>query len=329
MLSSTPRGSFSALLIHTIPDAENPQGIYARILAHRPNAGTELDPVRDVRRHGGSMRVRFSPTAELRTVLHRVFALYALVEVAVMVGFGVYILWTQYDVVYGIDGAPCPGIAAASAGLGSGSGGDDETFPDEVPCHATQPIPEPEVTGDEDNTDNRSDRAQQAGTAEAEPYQYLSRGLKTGSALFAWAQINVALNAILFCLNCAVGKYPLGAVTPPAYHFNRRVRSLRGTFKLMSMLWYGAGCFIVWKAEPTASVPLFHYCTAMLLLTAVVWALSCVLTGLVRRCPKTYLRLVEPLLRGGHMTLALSTAFSPQRELEAVLEMSFRCVVLL
>jgi hypothetical protein len=238
MLSSTPRGSFAALLVHNIPsDAygeqdpdgpATPRGVYGRILEFRPGANTDHDPLTEARRRGGgNLRVRFTPTPELRTILHRAFAFYALVEVAAMVTVGMLVLWSEYRVVYAeppVKPAPCASEqAAASSSSGTG-------FTD--PCSRAGVVLDA-VTGENQ------------GGQDTETYQHLSTGLADGQALYVWAQVNCMLNTLLYGLNCAVGKYPLGPEQLPVYHYNRHVRSLRGSFKLLSMLWYGAGCFVV------------------------------------------------------------------------------------
>ena len=212
MLTSAPRGSFAALLVHTIPAADSTVGVYARILSHRPNIGTALDPLRDVQLNGGSIRVRFTPTARLRRTLRRFFAAYAFVEAAVMVSLGIYVLWSQYDVVYG-EAAPCAN-PTSPGGLGSGSG----AYPEDQaqPCGGGAVEPAPELAIDVGDHGDSQSRARQTAAADAEPYQYLSRGLVNGRALYVWAQANIIINTLLYWLNCAVGKYPLGADPEPA-----------------------------------------------------------------------------------------------------------------
>jgi hypothetical protein len=296
MLSSPPRGGFRELLVHAVPDIEEPA--YARVLRFRPSAGDPGDPLTQAGVDLDNLRVIFSTTPRLKTILHRAFALYALAEAGVTTAIGIMVLWSQHDVVYGE--IQCPG---------SGSG---------EPCFVG-------TTERETPTDRNPTYEQTPEEAEQlRQQQALQAGLADGQALFVWAQINLMLNSMLFCLNCAVGKYPLGEQQLPAYRFNRRLRSLRGTIKMLSMLWYGAGCFVVWKADPTVSPPLFQYCTCVLLLTALVWAWGCIIGSVARRCPKFWLRLLHPLLRRNLLTITVSRAISPQRELDMVLELSFQ-----
>ena len=295
MLTSPPRGGFRQLLVHAVPDAEQP--VYARVLAYRPHAGEQGDPLSQPDMNLDNMRVIFSTTPRLRRILHRLFALYALAEFTATTAFGIMVLWVQHDVVY---------TDVLCAGSGSGDpcilARERETPTDMNPTHEQTPEHAEQL------------RQQQA----------LQKSLADGQALFVWAQINIVLNSMLFCLNCAVGKYPLGDQQLPSYRYNRRLRSFRGTIKMLSMLWYGAGCFVVWKADHTVSPPLFQYCTCVLLLTVAVWAWGCIVVTLERRCPKAWLRLLYPLLRRNLLTVSVSRAISPQRELDIVLEMSFQ-----
>jgi hypothetical protein len=278
-----------------VPDVEQP--VYARVLAYRPHAGEQGDPLSQPDMNLEHLRVIFSTTPRLRRILHRLFALYALAEVTATTAFGIMVLWSQHDVVY---------TDVLCAGSGSGDpcipARERETPTDMNPTHELTPEHAEQL------------RQQQA----------LQKSLADGQALFVWAQINIVLNSMLFCLNCAVGKYPLGDQQLPSYRFNRRLRSFRGTVKMLSMLWYGAGSFVVWKADPRISPPLFQYCTCVLLLTVAVWAWGCIVGTVARRCPKAWLRLLYPLLRRNLLTVSVSRAISPQRELDMVLEMSFQ-----
>ena len=295
MLTSPPRGSFRDLLVHAVPDIEQP--VYARVLRFRPAAGAPGDPLAQPGMDLDNLRLIFSTTPRLKRILHRLFALYALAEVATTTVVGVMVLWSQHGVVY---------TDAVCAGSGSGE-----------PCVV---VLERETPTDMNPTYEQTPEQ----IEHLRRQQALQASLADGQALFVWAQINLVLNAMLFCLNCAVGKYPLGDQQLPADRHNRRLRSFRGTIKMLSMLWYGAGSFVVWKADPTVSPPLFQYCTCVLLLTVFVWALGCVVSTVARRCPKLWLRLLHPLLRRGYLTVAVSRAISPQRELDFVLEMSFQ-----
>lgn len=288
MLTSPPRGGFRELLVHPVPDIEQP--VYAYVLGFRPTAGAPGDPLTQPGMDLENLRVILSTTPRLKKLLHRAFAVYALAEVVATTVIGVLVLWSQHDVVYG-----------AIRCDGSGSG---------VPCY----VGAPGETGAEEPEHSEQLRQHQA----------LQASLADGQALFVWAQINLVINSVFFCLNCAVGKYPLGSQQQPAYRFNRRLRSFRGTFKMLSMLWYGAGSFVVWKADSTISPPLFQYCMCMLLLTVFVWFLGCIVGTVARRCPKVWLRLLYPLLRHNLLTVGVSRAVSPQRELDMVLEMSFQ-----
>ena len=294
MLSSSPRGGFRELLVHAVPDPQEPA--YARVLRFRPGAGDANDPLSQPGMDLENLRMVFATTPRLKMILHRLFALYALAEAATTTAFGIMVLWSQYDVVYGA--IECPG---------SGSG---------VPCF----VRERETPTDRNPTHEQTPADEEALRQE----QALQAELADGQALFVWAQINILLNAMLFCLNCTVGKYPLGEQQLPAHRYNRRLRSLRGTIKMLSMLWYGAGSFVVWKADSTVSPPLFQYCTCVLLLSCFVWAWGCIIGSVARRCPKFWLRLLHPLLSRGLLTVSVSRAISPQRELDMVLELSFQ-----
>ena len=294
MLASPPRGAFRELLVHAVPDPEAPA--YARVLRFRPGAGDANDTLSAPGMDLENLRMVFATTPRLKMMLHQLFAVYALAEAATATTVGIIVLWSQYAIVYG--DIQCPG---------SGSG---------LPCY----VHERETPTDRNPTHEQTPADEEALRRE----QALQAGLADGQALFVWAQINILLNAMLFCLNCAVGKYPLGDQQLPAHRINRRLRSLRGTIKMLSMLWYGAGSFVVWKADPTVSPPLFQYCTCVLLLSCFVWAWGCIIGSIARRCPKFWLRLLHPLLSRGLLTVSVSRAISPQRELDMVLEMSFQ-----
>ena len=308
MLASPPRPggtAFRDLLVHAIPDRDDPT--FAAVLARRPNPGGAADPLRDDGADLDHLRVVLGVTDRLRRALHRAFAAYATVEVLATTLLGVAVLLSQYDVVYG--SAFCDG-----AGSSSGSGGGQ-------PCAGDME----ESAGTGLSPGQLRARDEHSQSPDALRQEAVRAGLADGQALYVWAEVNLVMNALLYVLNCAVGKYPLGTQQVYRYErYSRRLRSLRGTLKMLSMLWYGAGCFVVWKADPTVAPPLFTYCTCVLLLSALVWACGCIVGSIARRCPKSWLRLLLPLLRRELLTVAIRRTVTPQRELEAVLEMSFQ-----
>ena len=321
MLASAPRGNHQDLLLFDVPGGaqalERPNTIYPRILAFRPHAGGERDPLRRVGSEIGRLRMSFTPTPVLRQCLHRLFAMYALVEVAAMCGVGTYILLQEHDIVY----RQQPSVSCVCHGSRATS---DRNLCDPAVCADINSTVLNSSTANGLDAGNTDADVQPVAASSQQPYEYLSAGLADGQALYVWAQFNLVINSVLYCLNCAVGKYPLGPTAQPSHRFSPRLRSLRGTVKLCSMLWYGAGCFVVWKAAPSASPPLFQLCAAMLLVTALVWTATCLVSAVARRCPETWLRLLLPLLQRGLLTLRIVRSIAAQNMLEAALEISFR-----